>query len=171
METRKEKNAKTTSSRSKRRESAKPTAFFNHLNFTLLKMGLGSHKPVNTRSSPTDLVRSDTLTTLKFQSGRRYVDRCSHSCPLKWNSVQFDPVRLRHITKNPAWRTQRPYQTSNSQGSDKVLHIVRGYHNCHRNGYVVGNHLKSLVALWGGQKFSHDDARVRYVNMAYAVVG
>ena len=69
------KNQTATSSRRQSKELDEPTALFNHLNFSLLKACLTSHKPVNNRSSPTDLVRSDALVVLlKFQSSRRNVN-------------------------------------------------------------------------------------------------
>jgi hypothetical protein len=71
-------------------------------------IGLASRKPVNTRSSPTDLIRSDALgATVKFQSSRRYVYRCPHSRSLDWHPVQSDPARLGHITKKSAQRARR----------------------------------------------------------------
>ncbi|SRR6266851_6386151 len=97
-----------TSSRSMGKELAEPTAFFDHLDFSLLGTCLASHKPVNNGSRPTDLVRCDGLASrLKFQSSRRYVDRCSLGHPPNWHPVQFDPVRLSNIRKKLAQRAPR----------------------------------------------------------------
>jgi hypothetical protein len=69
---------------------------------------LASRKLVNTRSSPTDLIRSDALGAIvKFQSSRRYVNRCPHSRSLNWHPVQSDPARLGHITKKSVQRARR----------------------------------------------------------------
>jgi hypothetical protein len=84
----------TTSSRGKREVTGR-TAFLDGLNFTLLKT---SHKLVNSRSRPTDLVRSAALgTKVKFKSSRGFGDRHSLSRFSNQCSVQFDPARLCNI--------------------------------------------------------------------------
>ena len=100
-------NGTATSSRNKRKKVIELTAFFNHLDFSLLGTCLASHKPVNNGSSPTDLVRSDVLVAvLKFQSSRRYVDGCSLGHPLNRHPVQFDLVCLGNVRKKSAQTAQ-----------------------------------------------------------------
>jgi len=108
MGMRKKNKGTATSSRSKGKEVVEPTAFFNHLDFSLLGTCLTSHKPVNNESSPTDLVRSDVLVAaFEFQSSRRYVDGCSLGHPLNRHPVQFDPVRLGNVSKKSVQTARR----------------------------------------------------------------
>jgi hypothetical protein len=104
----KKKNGRATSSRSKGKKVVEPTAFFNHLDFSLLGTCLTSHKPVNNGSSPTDLIRSDFLVAVfEFQSSRRYVDGCSLVNPSNRHPVQFDPVRLGNVSKQSVQTARR----------------------------------------------------------------
>ena len=51
-----------------------------------------------------------------------------------------------------------------------MLHVVLGNYNSHLNGRVVRDHLKGLVALWGGRQFDRDGPTARYVNTTHGVV-
>src|ERR1700677_1647596 len=112
----------TTSSRGRRREVTGRTAFLDGFNFTLLNT---SHKLVNIRSRPTDLVRS--AAKIKFQSSRGSSDRYSLRRFSNQYSVQFDPARLCNI-RNKIVLSSKCGRILPSSGPSEslrsVLHLV-----------------------------------------------
>ena len=158
----------TTSSRGRRKVTGR-TAFLDGLNFTLLKT---SHQLVDTRSRPTDLVRSAALgAKIKFQSRRGSSDRYSLRRFSNQYTVQFDLACLCNIrNKSCPVSVVESHHPPGPQSPCEAFYIWWRKNDCHLDGSPIRKHTESVVTEWGKRELRHDGARARYMDVLHATV-